>query len=112
MYNRYFLWQFAGRGPTSESGVTPMGANSREDGVDWSQFGMPLAFLIGLLGMFYHGSKDQRMSFSVMSLFLLNQRKQRGLKGLLQEEEIKNYLIFLIKNNCQIEKKKNFLIML
>ena len=71
MYNRYFLWQFAGRGPSNESGVTPMGANSREDGVDWSQFGMPLAFLIGLLGMFYHGSKDQRMSFSVMSLFLL-----------------------------------------
>lgn len=71
MYNRYFLWQFAGRGPASESGVTPMGANSREDGVDWSQFGMPLALLIGLLGMFYHGSKDQRMSFSVMSLFLL-----------------------------------------
>ena len=71
MYNRYFLWQFAGRGPASENGVTPMGANSREDGVDWSQFGMPLALLIGLLGMFYHGSKDQRMSFSVMSLFLL-----------------------------------------
>ena len=71
MYNRYFLWQFAGRGPASESGVTPMGANSREDGVDWSQFGMPLALFIGLLGMFYHGSKDQRMSFSVMSLFLL-----------------------------------------
>ena len=71
MYNRYFLWQFAGRGPSTESGVTPMGANSREDGVDWSQFGMPLAFLIGLLGMFYHGIKDQRMSFSVMSLFVL-----------------------------------------
>ena len=52
-------------------GVTPMGANSREDGVDWSQFGLPLAFIIGILGMLYHGSKDQRMSFSVMSLFLL-----------------------------------------
>ena len=71
MYNRYFLWQFAGRGPSTEDGVTPMGANSREDGVYWSQFGIPLALLIGLLGMFYHGSKDQRMSFSVMSLFLL-----------------------------------------
>ena len=71
MYNRYFLWQFAGRGPSNENGVTPMGANSREDGVYWSQFGIPLALLIGLLVMFYHGSKDQRMSFSVMSLFLL-----------------------------------------
>ena len=38
MYNRYFLWQFAGRGPSTEQGVTPMGANSREDGVDWTQF--------------------------------------------------------------------------
>ena len=71
MYNRYFLWQFAGRGPSTESGVTAMGANSREDGVYWSQFGLPLALIIGLIGMFYHGSKDQRMSFSVMSLFLL-----------------------------------------
>jgi len=71
MYNRYFLWQFAGRGPSTESGVTAMGANSREDGVHWSQFGIPLALIIGLIGMFYHGSKDQRMSFSVMSLFLL-----------------------------------------
>ena len=71
MYNRYFLWQFAGRGPSKESGVTAMGANSREDGVHWSQFGLPLALIIGLIGMFYHGSKDQRMSFSVMSLFIL-----------------------------------------
>ena len=71
MYNRYFLWQFAGRGPSTEQGVTPMGANSREDGVDWTQFGLPLALILGLLGMVYHGSKDQRMSFSIMSLFLL-----------------------------------------
>ena len=71
MYNRYFLWQFAGRGSSTDDGVTPMGANSREDGVDWSQFGLPLALIIGLLGMLYHGSKDQRMSFTIMSLFLL-----------------------------------------
>ncbi len=71
MYNRYFLWQFAGRGPSTEQGVTPMGANSREDGVDWTQFGLPLALILGLLGMVYQGIKDQRMSFSIMSLFLL-----------------------------------------
>ena len=69
MYNRYFLWQFAGRGPSTDPGVTPMGANSREDGVDWTQYGLPLALILGLLGMVYHGSKDQRMSFSIMSLF-------------------------------------------
>ena len=71
MYNRYFLWQFAGRGPSTEQGVTPMGANSREDGVAWTQFGLPLALILGLLGMVYQGIKDQRMSFSIMSLFLL-----------------------------------------
>ena len=71
MYNRYFLWQFAGRGPSTEQGVTPMGANSREDGVDWTQFGLPLALILGLLGMVYQGIKDQKMSFSIMSLFLL-----------------------------------------
>jgi len=71
MYNRYFLWQFAGRGPSTNNGVTKMGANSREDGVYWAQFGFPFAFLLGLLGMFYHSSKDKKMSFSVLSLFLL-----------------------------------------
>jgi len=71
MYNRYFLWQFAGRGPSVNEGVTQMGSNSREDGVDWTQFGFPLAFIFGLIGLVYHSIKDQRMSFSVMSLFVL-----------------------------------------
>ena len=71
MYNRYFLWQFAGRGPATDDTVTPMGASSREDGVDWTQFGLPLAFILGIIGMFYHGARDQRMAFSVFSLFML-----------------------------------------
>ena len=71
MYNRYFLWQFAGRGPSTEPYVTSMGANNREDGVDWTQFGLPLAFILGVLGMFYHGYKDQRMAFSVLTLFVM-----------------------------------------
>ena len=71
MYNRYFLWQFAGRGPSKDPGVTPMGASSREDGIDWTQFGMPMAFILGLLGMFYHAYRDERMAFSVMALFVM-----------------------------------------
>ena len=71
MYNRYFLWQFAGRGPATEPYVTAMGANSTQDGVDWTQFGLPLALVLGLLGMFYHGYKDQRMAFSVFTLFIM-----------------------------------------
>ena len=70
MYNRYFLWQFAGRGPSKESHLR-MGANSREDGVDLTQFGLPLAFILGIIGMLYHASKDQKMAFSVLSLFIM-----------------------------------------
>ena len=71
MYNRYFLWQFAGRGPASDPGVIRMGARNSEDGIDLTQFGLPLAFIIGIIGMFYHAYRDERMAFSVMSLFIM-----------------------------------------
>ena len=71
MYNRYFLWQFAGRGPANNPNVISMGATSREDGVDLTQFGIPLAFILGLIGMFYHTYKDERMAFAVLSLFIM-----------------------------------------
>ena len=71
MYNRYFLWQFAGRGPSKEPYVTSMGANNRQDGIDWTQFGLPLAFIIGLIGMFYHAYRDERMAFSILALFIM-----------------------------------------
>jgi len=71
MYNRYFLWQFVGRGPAADPNVVSMGASPREDGVDLTQFGLPLAFILGLIGMFYHAYKDERMAFSVMSLFVM-----------------------------------------
>jgi len=71
MYNRYFLWQFAGRGPSTDPYVTAMGASNREDGVNWTQFGLPLAFILGLIGMFYHAYRDERMAFSVLALFIM-----------------------------------------
>ena len=71
MYNRYFLWQFAGRGPANNPNVISMGATSREDGVDLTQFGIPLAFILGLIGMFYHTYKDERMAFAILSLFIM-----------------------------------------
>ena len=71
MYNRYFLWQFAGRGSAKDPNVISMGATSREDGVDLTQFGLPLAFILGLIGMFYHTYKDERMAFAVLSLFIM-----------------------------------------
>ncbi len=71
MYWRYFLWQFAGRGPSEDNWVTAYGANPREDGVDWFQFGLPLAFIMGLMGMVFHFKRDRNEAFSVMTLFLM-----------------------------------------
>ena len=71
MYWRYFLWQFAGRGSSTDSYVTAYGANSNQDGVDWFQFGLPFAFLFGLWGMFYHFQQHKEDAFSVFSLFLM-----------------------------------------
>lgn len=71
MYWRYFLWQFAGRGPSTEAGVTPFGANTNQDGVKWTQFGLPLAFLLGIFGMYYHFQKDKKGAFSILTLFFI-----------------------------------------
>mgnify|MGYP000005125520 CR=1 FL=1 len=71
MYWRYFLWQFAGRGESSDDRVTAMGANSKEDGVDWTQFGFPLALILGIGGMFYHFYRDEKQAFSLFTLFFM-----------------------------------------
>ena len=71
MYWRYFLWQFAGRGPSTDNYVSAYGARPNEDGVAWFQFGLPFAFLLGLWGMFYHFQQDRKRAFSILSLFLM-----------------------------------------
>jgi len=69
MYIRYFLWQFAGRGPSGSGRVSPYGATSAEDGVDWFQFGLPLALLLGFFGLGYHMVKDWKHGLAVLALF-------------------------------------------
>lgn len=71
MYSRYFLWQFAGRGLSTEPGVTAFGANITQDGVKWTQFGLPLAFLLGLGGMYYHFRRDKKAAFTILTLFFI-----------------------------------------
>ena len=71
MYLRYFLWQFAGRGPSTDPGVSPIGATPSEDGVNWFQFGLPLALLLGLYGMGYHMQRDWKHGLAVLSLFVV-----------------------------------------
>ncbi|MDP6533110.1 MAG: DUF2723 domain-containing protein [Candidatus Marinimicrobia bacterium] len=73
MYWRYFLWQFAGRGPNDGDGgrVSEIGAKSREDGVDWLQFGVPFALIFGLWGMIHQFKRDPERAFTVLTLFLM-----------------------------------------
>ena len=84
MYLRYFLWQFAGKGSTDDSVfvasaktsipgglVSPFGASKKQDGVDWSQFGLPLALIVGLYGLYFHFRKNQYDAFSLLVLFIM-----------------------------------------
>ncbi len=70
MYVRYFLWQFAGRGPSGMGKVSPYGAIAGEDGVDWLRFGLPLALLLGFFGLYYHMRRDWKHGLAVLALFL------------------------------------------
>ncbi len=58
MFNRYLLWNFAGRESTVQ-----------DAGVDWSKyFGIP--FLLGLLGLYFHFRKDWKMASVFLILFI------------------------------------------
>ena len=74
MYWRYFLWQFAGRGPSGDPGVSSFGANSPahpspQDGVYWFHFGLPLALLLGLVGIFIILIKMENLGFQYLLCF-------------------------------------------
>ena len=71
MYLRYFLWLFAGKGDSGDPFVASIGALSDEDGVDWRQFGLPIALIMGLIGIGYHLRKNKEDAFSLLVLFLM-----------------------------------------
>ena len=71
MYIRYFLWQFGGKGSSNDSFVSDFGASSKEDGVDWRQFGLPLALIMGLFGAYFHFRKNKYDAFSLLVLFIM-----------------------------------------
>ena len=55
-----------GRGASTDDYVTSYGANSNQDGVYWFQFGLPLAFLMGLWGsLSFQEIKNLPFLFSV-----------------------------------------------
>ena len=62
MYLRYFAWQFIGRG---EKENYPwhikdldgnLIGNQNLDGINWLRYGLPFAFIIGLIGLIFHFS--------------------------------------------------------
>jgi len=71
MYIRYFLWQFAGKGPSTDSFVSDFGASPKQDGVDWRQFGLPLALIMGFIGLYAHFRKNRYDAFSLLTLFIM-----------------------------------------
>jgi len=76
MYLRYFAWQFIGRGEKENypwyirdinGNLT---GNQSLDGINWFRYGLPLAFIIGIIGLVFHFSQDWRRALAVLSLFL------------------------------------------
>lgn len=59
MFNRYLLWNYAGRNSTIQ-----------DDGVNWGQL-LGIPFFLGLLGVFYHFRKDWKMASIYLVLFLM-----------------------------------------
>jgi len=64
MYIRYFGWQFIGKGKELDDD-----GNIKANLSLFGLYGLP--FLIGLLGMIYHFSRDWKRAFSILSLFIM-----------------------------------------
>ena len=78
MYLRYFAWQFIGKEKWNEKTWTrhsidnePLPSMPPLQGVNLWRYGLPLAFLIGIFGLYYHFKKDPLRAFSVLTLFIL-----------------------------------------
>jgi len=58
MFNRYLLWNYAGRASTVQ-----------DSGVDWGKL-LGIPFLVGLFGLYYHFRKDWKMGWVFFTLFI------------------------------------------
>ena len=76
MYLRYFAWQFIGRGDKDDfpwyikNLNGNLIGNQKLDGINIFRYGLPLAFILGILGIIFHFKNDWRRALSVLSLFL------------------------------------------
>ena len=76
MYLRYFAWQFIGRSDKEDKPWVLTDFNNKEigmsslDGIDFFRYGFPLAFLFGLLGLFFQFKRDWKRALALLSVFL------------------------------------------
>ena len=76
MYLRYFGWQFIGRGDKEEFPwhISDLNGNlignQKLDGVNFFRYGLPLAFILGIIGLFSHFRHDWKRALAVLTLFL------------------------------------------
>ena len=76
MYLRYFSWQFMGRGDKEDHPwyIKDLNGNlvgnQKLDGINIFRYGLPLAFILGIIGIFAHFKHDWRRALAVLSLFL------------------------------------------
>ena len=71
MYLRYFAWQFIGRGDFNWKVQNKDGTIIKTiEGINWTRYIIPCAFILGLIGFFYHFRNDYFRAISILSLFL------------------------------------------
>lgn len=71
MYMRYFMWNFTGRDSDVQDAAwySGFGSTENEDSPANNAFYF-IPLFVGLLGMFYHFTKDWKRAFSVLVLFV------------------------------------------
>ena len=71
MYLRYFAWQFIGRGDFDWKVQYKDGTILKKiEGIDWTRYVIPFAFILGMVGFFYHFRNDYFRAISIFSLFI------------------------------------------
>ena len=74
MYLRYFAWQFIGKENYEDRSweLRTLKGNliKKLRGIDWGRYGLPFPLIFGLIGMFFHFSRDWKRALAVLSLFL------------------------------------------
>ena len=82
MYLRYFGWQFIGKEYIKEeyswnrsdlfgnNQILALQDNSNLANIDWFRYGLPFAFIFGIIGIVYHFIRDPKRALSVLILFL------------------------------------------